>query len=234
ATTVQAQIHAVLEPTGGAATRLVRVTVNAAKVDTIVGPALWRLLSAYPVLLGALAEGRAVDVADLPMLSSGDLLWREERATPAEPADPFVTARVQLPGALASSAAPLDRHPVAIAEPVLLTDYAVGTGDDGEIVFDFGGDRRLMADVSRLSSAGPLTAAQVAASSACLALVRWDAGRWSAQPLAVQATVKKKAVAVHAGAWALGPTDPKVAKSAAATGDAVAVLRERAGRLLRK
>lgn len=233
-TAVQAQVHAVVEPAGGGPARLVRVSVGAAKVDTIVGPALWRLLGAYPVLLGALAEGRAVELAEVPVLASGDLLWTEERAKPGEPADPFVTARLQVPGALAASAPPLDRHPVGIAEPVLLTDYAGVTGDEGAIAFDFGGGRVLAVDADRLPSAGPLTRAQVAASTACIALLRWDAGRWSAQPLAVQAVVKKKAVAVHGGAWALGPTDPKAAKSAAATGDAVAVLRERAGRLLRK
>ena len=60
---------------------------------------------------------------------------------------------------------------------------------------------------------------------------RWDAGRWTVQPIAVQARVKKKTVAVHTTDWALGPTDAKAAKAA---GDAVEVLRERTGRLLRK
>jgi hypothetical protein len=46
--------------------------------------------------------------------------------------------------------------------------------------------------------------------------------------------VKRQPVAVHTTDWALGPTDSKVVKAAAAAGDTVAVLRERAGRLLRK
>ena len=46
--------------------------------------------------------------------------------------------------------------------------------------------------------------------------------------------MKKATVAVHNGDWAQGIPDPKVAKAEAASGDAVAVLRERAGRLLRK
>ena len=41
-------------------------------------------------------------------------------------------------------------------------------------------------------------------------------------------------ITAHNGDWAAGITDPKVAKADAAAGDAVAVLRERAGRLLRK
>ncbi|MFD0478876.1 hypothetical protein ACFQ0B_69860 [Nonomuraea thailandensis] len=46
--------------------------------------------------------------------------------------------------------------------------------------------------------------------------------------------MKKQPVAAHNGDWALGPTDPKAAKAEARNGDVVAVLRERAGRLLRK
>jgi hypothetical protein len=64
--------------------------------------------------------------------------------------------------------------------------------------------------------------------------MRWDAGRWLLQPLAVQATVKKKPTTIHNGQWALGHPDPKVAKASSGKDDPVAVLRERAGRLLRK
>jgi hypothetical protein len=61
-----------------------------------------------------------------------------------------------------------------------------------------------------------------------------DGGGWRLQPLAVQATAKRKRIAAHNGDWALGPTDPEVVKAEAKAGDAVAVLRERAGRLLRR
>ncbi|MGW4501763.1 hypothetical protein ACWENR_24525, partial [Micromonospora sp. NPDC004336] len=100
-TAVQAQVHAILEPADGGAPRLVRVAVGAAKVDTIVGPALWRLLDAHPVLLTALAERRGLTVTGLP-LRGGDLLWHDERARPGEAADPFATARVLLPTAVAA------------------------------------------------------------------------------------------------------------------------------------
>jgi hypothetical protein len=89
-----------------------------------------------------------------------------------------------------------------------------------------------------LPAAGPLTPEAVLASSACLGLLRWDErcddGAWSLQPLAVERTVKRKTYAVHNGDWALGVTDTKAAKATAAALDAVAVLRERAGRLLRR
>jgi hypothetical protein len=231
-TAVQVQVHGVLEA-AGTPPRLVRTSAAAAKVDSIVGPALWRLLGGCPVLLGALAERRSLDVTDMPLLDSGDLVWHDDRARPGEPADPFATARVQLAGALPPAVPPLDRHPVRIAEPVLVEGYSAAVHDGGVgITLDLDGNA-LPVDVGRLPSCGPLTPALVSASTACLGLLRWDGG-WTLQPLAVQATVKRGTVAVHTGDWALGPTDPKVVKAQARAGDAVAVLRERAGRLLRR
>ncbi|MFY1682758.1 hypothetical protein ACN265_14595 [Micromonospora sp. WMMD730] len=228
-TAVQAQLHAILEPADAGTPRLVRVTVGAAKVATIGGPAVWRLLSAYPVLLTAIAQRRALTVTDLPA-QGGDLHWVDGQAQAGEPADPFATARVLLGTATAAAIPPLDRHPVAIAEPVLLEGYTV---HDGGSTVDLGGQRLAVA-LDRLPAAGPLTPALVAASSSCLGLARFDGGRWLVQPLAVQATVKRRPVEAHNGDWADGVTDPKVAKAEARAGDAVAVLRERAGRLLRR
>ena len=231
ATVVQAQVHAILEPAGGEPCRLVRTSVAATKVDTIVGTAVWRLLAGFPVLLGALAGHHSVDITDMPLLGSGDLVWHDDRARAGAPADPFATARILLGGALAPAVPPLDRHPVRIAEPVLLEGYQTVTGDG--ITFELDG-QRIAVDIERLPACGPLTPELVTGSTACLGLMRWDGGRWLLQPLAVQATVKKKPVTAHNGDWAQGPTDPKVAKAEAKNGDAVAVLRERAGRLLRK
>ncbi|NUW36965.1 hypothetical protein HTZ77_37005 [Nonomuraea sp. SMC257] len=228
-TAVQVQVHGVLEPAGGEPKRLVRASVGAMKVDTITGPSVWRLLKGHPVLLAALAEHRALDLTDMPLLPAGDLVWHDDRARAGEPADPFAVARVQLAGALAAPAPPLDRHPVRIAEPVLVEGYTVG--DDGTLALD---GRTLALDMDRLPSCGPLTPQLVAASSACVGLVRWDGGRWALQPLAVQATVKRKPVEAGNGDWALGPTDPKAVKAEAKAGDVVAVLQERAGRLLRR
>ncbi|MEV6694866.1 hypothetical protein AB0M35_25655 [Micromonospora sp. NPDC051196] len=229
-TAVGVQVHGVLEPSDGRPARLVRTTVTAAKVETITGPAVWRLLQAHPVLLAALAQRRAVTVTDLP-LRGGDLRWIDGQARPGEPADPFATARLLLAPAVAAATAPLDRHPTVIAEPVLLEGYTVRHDDGLTVEWD---GQQLPVAVDRLPAAGPLTPALVAASSCCLGLLRFDGGRWLVQPLAVRATVKRKPVEAHNGDWAEGVTDPKVAKAEAKAGDAVAVLRERAGRLLRR
>ncbi len=228
ATVVQAQVHAVLESAGGEA-RVVRAAVSAGKVDTIVGPAIWSLLAGTRAA-GALAGGRSVEITDMPLLGGGDLVWQEDRAAPQGAADPFATARVMLAGALAPATPPLDRHPARIAEPVFLEGYT--TAKTGDRISLDGHD--LAVAVDRLPSSGPLTPKLMAASTACVGLLRWDAGRWLLQPLAIQATVKKQPVEEHTGAWAQGPTDPKVVRSLARAGDAVTVLRERAGRLLRR
>lgn len=229
ATVIQAQVHAVLEPVGGEA-RVVRAAVSACKVDTIVGPAVWSLLEDYPVLTGALAGRRWMEITDMPLLGSGDLVWQEDRAALKGSADPFATARIMLAGALAPATPPLDRHPARIAEPVFVEGYT--TAKTGDRISLDGHD--LAVAVDRLPSSGPLTPKLMATSTACVGLLRWDAGRWLLQPLAIQATVKKQPVEEHTGDWAQGPTDPKVVKSLAKAGDAVSVLRERAGRLLRR
>jgi hypothetical protein len=141
---------------------------------------------------------------------------------------------VLLHDALAPAVPPLDRHPVRLAEPALVEGYTASVdGDTGALTLDLDGQPLAVA-VNRQPSSGPLTRDLIAGSVACLGLFRWDAGRWTLEPFAVQATVRRKTVAVHTADWAQGPTDAKAAKAAAPAGDAVAVLRERAGRLLRK
>ncbi|MFD9500024.1 hypothetical protein [Streptomyces sp. NPDC060035] len=232
ATAVQAQVHAVLEPADGAAPRLVRASVSVPKPDTVVGAGLWQLLRPHMSLLAAVGEGRSMDLAGMPVTAEGDLIWSDEYARPSEPADAFATARVALPTAIGSATAPLDRHPARIAVPVFLDGYTAQKDDDA-LSFAVAG-QSLAVDTDRIPTAGPLTLEAVAASGACIGLLRWDAGTYRVQPLAVETTVRKKAVAIHAGGWAGGTTDKAGVRAEKAATDAVNVLRERAGRLLRK
>ncbi|UNT00440.1 hypothetical protein MMF93_31200 [Streptomyces tubbatahanensis] len=232
ATAVQAQVHAVLEPGDGAPPRLVRAAVSAPKPDTVVGAGLWQLLRPHMALLTALGEGRAMQLTDMPITAEGDLLWSDEHAGMDDAADAFATARVVLPTAVDAPSAPLERHPAAIAVPVFWEGYAAEKDGEG-LTFDVAG-HVLAVDTDRVPAAGPLTPEAVAASSACIGLLRWDAGAFALQPLAVETTVRKKTVALHAGGWAGGTTDKAGVKAEKAATAAVAVLRERAGRLLRK
>ncbi|MEY9839488.1 hypothetical protein ABH941_004750 [Streptacidiphilus sp. EB103A] len=227
-TAAQAQVHAVLEPADGSATRLVRVSVSTAKTDTIVGAGVWQLLRPHLSLLAAAAQGRSVEVTAMPVTAEGDLLWSEALARTGAAADPFATARVALAGAEGGWKAPLDRHPAALAEPMFLEGYQA-TEQDGDVVFTAGG-HTLAVDVDRIPAACPLTLRSVTASTACIGLLRWDAGRFVLQPLAVTG---RNATALHTSAWADGTTDKDGIRAEKAATDAVQVLRERAGKLLR-
>ncbi|WP_053763466.1 MULTISPECIES: hypothetical protein [Streptomyces] len=231
ATAAQAQVHAVFEPADGGPPRLVRASVSVPKPDTVVAAGVWQLLRPHMSLLSAVGEGRAMDVTDMPLTVEGDLIWSDERAHAGDAADAFATARVALPTAAMAATAPLDRHPARIAMPVFLDGYTAQQVD-GAVTFTLA-TGTVTVDTDRIPAAGPLTPEAVAASGACIGLLRWDAGSFTVQPLAVETTVRKKAVAVHAGAWAGGTTDKAGVKAEKAATDAVAVLRERAGRLLR-
>jgi hypothetical protein len=232
ATAAQAQVHAVFEPADGTTARLVRASVSAPKPDTVIGVGVWQLLRPHMSLLAAGSQGRSMNLADMPVTAEGDLIWSDDRARLGEPADPFATARVALATATDAATTPLDRHPARIAVPIFLEGYAARKDDDA-LVFTVAG-HPLAVDTDRIPAAGPLTPEAVAISSACIGLLRWDAGSFNVQPLAVETTVRKEAVAVHAGGWAGGTADQAALKAEKAATDATSVLRERAGRLLRQ
>ncbi|GGY80160.1 hypothetical protein [Streptomyces nitrosporeus] len=231
ATGAQAQVHAVFEPADGSAPRLVRAAVSVPKPDSVVGAGVWQLLRPHMSLLTAVGEGRSMELTGMPVTAEGDLLWDDAHASAGGTADPFVTARVALPAATDQVTAPLDRHPARIALPVFLEGYTAQAGEEGT-EFTVAG-HTLPVDTGRVPVAGPLTPQAVGTSCACVGLLRWDAGSFFVQPLAVERTVRGKTVALHAGGWAAGTTDKAGAKAEKAATDAVAVLRERAGRLLR-
>jgi hypothetical protein len=232
ATAVQAQVHAVFEPADGTVPSLVRASVSAPKPDTVIGVGVWSLLRPHMSLLAAVSQGRSMNLADMPSTVEGDLIWSDDHAHPGEPADPFATARVALPTATDPAVAPLDRHPARIAVPVFLEGYTAQKDGD-TLVFTVAG-HPVVVDTDRIPAAGPLTPEAVTMSGACIGLLRWDAGSFNVQPLAVETSTRKAAVAIHAGGWAGGTADKAGVKAEKAAAEAASVLRERAGKLLRK
>lgn len=232
ATAAQAQVHAVFEPADGSTPRLVRAGVAVPKPDTIVGAGLWQLMRPHMSLLAAVGEGRSMEITDMPITAEGDLIWSDAQGSQGELADAFATARVALPAAGALATAPVDRHPARMAEPVFLEGYTVQKDGDA-LTFTVAG-HAVAVDTDRVPAASPLTPEAIAVSTACIGLLRWDAGEFRLQPLAVETAVRKKTAVIHAGAWIGGTTDKAGVKAEKAAADAVTVLRERAGRLLRK
>jgi hypothetical protein len=209
--------------------QVVRVTRNAYKVDVVVGPDVWKCFFKKPEpLLQAISSHAVLKVADITLLPTGDLLW-DGKATAGKAADVMtVVAGLLAPGAAEPLAfpevAPVDRHPVQLAELVHLTGYQFHDGKQPTLGID---GIELPLAVARLGSASELTTEHVGNSSALVGLLRFDSGHWSVQPLAVALDGKKGGVE-YTGSGAAEAIAPRK------KGDVLAILRERASRLLRK
>jgi hypothetical protein len=222
---VSCDVYALLAE--GEQMRLVRVTLSSYKVDVVHGAEVWQCFDGKKnnFLLWGLSEHGTLAVRDMTLLPGGDLLW-DGSATTGKPF-PFLTVAAErlAPGAAAAPLLPrvdpLDRHPVQIAEPVYLEGYQVRGGE----ALDFGNGVVLDVAANRISRASELQPEHVERSAALLGLLRFDGGRWAVQPLA----------AAHPGQKAPVFTGSKAYEQAYhKKGQTLAVLQERAGKLLRK
>jgi hypothetical protein len=122
----------------------------------------------------------------------------------------------------------VDRHPAQLAEPIHLTGFKVVKQDaikskkpsQSELleekaleVLPLGG--------ARVSDSSGMTIDRIEKAQELIGLLRFDRGRWAIQPLGIKAGTKAE----------LSGTPPQSLK---AKDDTVAVLRERASKLLRK
>lgn len=220
---VSATTYGLLD-TGGDA-RFVRTTLTAYKVDIVVDDELWRVFPDYAsTLFEAISKGKELELDGMPILPTGDLLWNDD----AELGESFnmldEAAAHFAPDADQTVIMPahpaLDRHPVQLAVPVYLDDYDIENAEDGSprIVFEDGPG--LAMDLERISPYSELEIDHVLGSKKMFGLLRFDAGRWSFQPL----VETKRSKLYYTG-------------SSADTGgraSTVGTLRERAGKLLRK
>lgn len=234
--------YAILEREGQA-DRVIRTTCSSYKVDAVRGAELWKCFEPwFQTLAESMVLGHCLEISDGLLLPAGDLVLGES-LDKGPIADPFAAAaRTLAPAEGAAAQTPvidaLDRHAVQIAEPVYLTGFeAKEIAEEGEssrvdLVFPDGGT--LAVDPGRLaaSSVFGLGQAEVLAAREVIGLIRQDAGRWSVQVLATRAGDKKRTTVF------VGP--PAAAAASAKKGgkkkgpDTLTVLRERAGRLLRK
>ena len=218
--------YALLEQAESA--RLVRVTQSSYKVDVVLREEMWQCFSTtIDPLLRAISRRVALKVEGMTLLPTGDLLW-DGRATVGKAADVMGLAeRLLAPGAKdappSPTVAPVDRHPLQIAEPLFLTDYKVQKGDPPVLQFADGAELPLA--VQRISPASELQAETAMASKAMLGLLRFDGGCWSVQPLVVVGAKTASEEYTGSGVYEF------LGKKKGAT---LAVLQERASRLLRQ
>ena len=211
----------------GAGLRWVRTTLSAYKVDAISRNAAWLLLPDAAVLFEAAARRRTVQLTDAPLLPTGDLLWTGAAAAAGNKFKLFAELeRWFAPDTAAAFTpalpAPADRHPIHIGEPIFLSDYAVGEADR-MLNLNWGSTRSLRVAMERLGGGTELTAEVIAQASRIFGLLRFDNGHWAIQPLAV--TVGNKIVVSGDSTAGVIKKPPKTST--------VAILQERAGRLLR-
>jgi len=227
-------VHGVLR--SASESRVVRTTVSAYKVDTVIGHEMWRLLEGtYDKLLKGVRDRAVMKVTDLPLVESGDLLWEESRVSVGAVYNPFAAVTPLLAaGTTLQRPKPsgLDRHPAQLGELVALSSYKVIKGEASkskrpsaaeqleEKQLDVAGLKLPLAG-ARLSDGSGMTIDRIEKSSQLIGLLRFDRGQWALQPLTLQV----------GSAIELAGTPPQSLK---AKDDTVGVLRERASKLLRK
>jgi hypothetical protein len=209
-------------------TRPARVTQSSYKVDVVVDGEMWQCCSTkIDALLKAIAERAALQIDDMTLLPTGDLLW-DGKAKAGKQFLAMDLARKKLNDGsdipLSAPVAPDDRHPIQIAELIYLGDYTVKKGNPPTL--DVGGTELPVA-IERLSRASEITADDITASTAMIGLLRFDAGRWSVQPLALTLGGKK-----FGEVWTGSAVYDNLKKKK--KGATFAVLQERASRLLRQ
>jgi hypothetical protein len=210
-------------------TQLVRVTQSAYKVDAINNEQIWLLFPKASILLDAFAQTRILQIKDTPLLPSGDLLWQGEaelgqKYNLMQRAEKFFAENAGN-SLVYSTVAASDRHPIQIAEPIFLSKYQVVQNEEN-LVLSWGDAGEISIAQERINRLAELDLDAIAKSEQIFGLLRFDAGKWTVQPLAV--TVKNKPTYT-------GQTAAKViSKKDSIKGSVVGILQERSSRLLRK
>ncbi|MDM8521884.1 hypothetical protein QUF80_00790 [Desulfococcaceae bacterium HSG8] len=214
--------------------KFVRITLSSYKVDAIAGDEIWLLFPNAVSLFRAFSEKAGLHIKNMPILPTGDLIWNGdavfgEKYKLADQAGRWFTPdagnTIQL-----CRIHPADRHPVHLAEPVFLDDYAVKKTDD-RIVLDWGENLVLPVAMEQISPVSELTEDMIVRSVRMFGLLRFDAGQWALHPLGVVYEKgrgkARKTYEVFTGGNAAAIIKKISGKST------VAMLQERAGRLLR-
>lgn len=220
---VSATFYGVFE--GGDTPRFARATISAYKVDVVVGKEIWQAFdNGYEPIFSAYTGSKKLEITSAGLLETGDLIL-----------DPSLSglkvgAKFDLLGTaqryfsegsdaiIIADMAALDRHPVQLAAPIYIEGYTVTGGDEPTV--DISGESLLLDEV-RISTHSDLADGQLAGTKRCFGLIRFDDGQWRVQPLV--ATKGKKLMMTGTGA----STAPKSTSS-------INVLKERAGKLLRR
>lgn len=212
--------HGVLREASGP--RLVRTSISAFKVDVLESDDVAaRLATLGDKLITALANAQALKIDAMPLTATGDLVWQDKSASLDAKTKPLEVAAATLnkPAAQRPCFEPDARHPALLEELVYLT------GADSAVVRTDGKSTLagLPVEVHRWPASDDLATDDLAGNKGLVALLRYDAGRWSLQPVAID---KGKPVPRMIGTG----LDAARKKKSGNLG----ILQERASKLLRK
>lgn len=214
--------HGVLREASGP--RLVRTSLAAFKVDVLEGEDVAARLGVLgDKLLTALSAGQALKIDGMPLTADGDLIWNDARASLDAKIKPIEVAATALasPPANRPGYEPDARHPALLEELVYLA------GNDATIIKENNRSTlaKLPVDLVRWPDSDDIAPDDLAKTKAVVALLRFDGGAWSLQPVAID---NGKPVPRMVGT---GLSD---ARKKAKSGNNLAILQERASKLLRK
>jgi hypothetical protein len=184
--------------------------------SVVEGSEVWPLFAALAPALSAVADRAYLRVRNVTRFPDGTLGWGNATAQAASGSIDNVIMALRPRNAAVQTAAanPLQRHPLRIAEPV-----ALGASIRGDVITTSDG-LTLPLDARGLGATA-LSARAVRGADTLIGLIRFDAGRFTFQPLTACAGTTVLGMAGEEGA------------SLVQSGRAVATLEERAKYLLR-
>ncbi|MEM7132812.1 MAG: hypothetical protein AAF702_41295 [Chloroflexota bacterium] len=202
---------------------LLRTNLSAFRVDVITGIELKSLFDEIgATLLTALAEQKSIFIEEILLQNTGDMLWQEKNVKLGKSIDlAALASRLHSePPVSRWTQRAEDRHPALIHEFVYLEHYRI----ENEAIY--WGELAFPLALERIADSPDMPLADLTKGASMIALLCFDAGCWSLQPLSVLSKGKKKGAVQTQGIF----VQPK-GKKAKST---LPQLRERASRLLRK
>ena len=221
---VALRVYGLLELDG--AKKFTQFSVQAFKVDTIVGFESWKLFVDFPKLLKALSDNLAISLAGIRMYPNGVLVWEEEKITLQKKVDSLSVAAAELKDSLFYKMPAFERHPTHLKVPLYFKGYQIVEVE--ELVQLQIGETTFPVDTHRFSSMSVLSVDKLKTSTECFGFLHFDNNQWRFQPLVLRCG----RTTVHNGLAAIKAPAKLVNKKTKST-DSFKILKERAEKLLR-
>jgi len=221
---VALRVYGLLEIEGGK--NFTQFSVQAFKVDTIVGFESWKLFSDFPKLLKTLAKNLAISLDSVRMYPNGVWEWTEDKITLLKSVKSLALAAKELKDSHFYKMPAYQRHPVHLKVPIYLKDYQIIESEESlQLQIE---EQSIPIDTHRFSSMSVLDIDKLKTSDESFGFLLFDNNQWSFQPL----TVRFGKTVVHNG-LAAEKAPVKLVKKKVKSTDSFKILKERAEKLLR-